>query len=440
MDPQAAFTSSGPANAVYTAEQLEQRAAELRQRFPILRREVRPGVRLVYLDSAATSLKPDSVIDALAEHYRLRSANVHRGIYTIAEEATAAYEAAREKVARFINASSTAEVIFTHGTTESINLVAWSWGGTNLKPGDEVVVTQMEHHANLVPWQQVCRRTGATLRFAPLTGDGQLDLAALEAMLSERTKLVAVTGASNVLGTVPPVAEIVRLAHGVGARVLVDGAQSVPHFGCDVQALDCDFLAFSGHKMCGPEGVGVLYGKLELLEAMPPMFTGGEMVKKVTFDEAAWNDLPWKFEAGTPPVAPAVALGAAVDFLRDVGWDFIRAHEQLLVSYAFERLQEVPGIRLLGPAPPNRSGLVAFAIEGIHPHDVAQFLDRYGVAVRAGHHCAQPLHQLLGLRASTRASFYLYNVRADVDALVDALKQTVERFARFRQRVSSQRG
>ena len=439
MDPQAAFTSASPARTGYTAEQLEQRAAELRKRFPIFQREVRPGVPLVYLDSAATSLKPETVIDALAEHYRLRSANVHRGIYTIAEEATAAYEAAREKVARFINAPSTAQVIFTHGTTESINLVAWSWGGTHLKPGDEVLVTQMEHHANLVPWQQVCRRMGATLKFVPLTDDGELDLAAFRKLLSERTRLVAVTGASNVLGTVPPVSEIVRLAHEVGARVLVDGAQSVPHRGCDVQALDCDFLAFSGHKMCGPEGVGVLYGKLELLEAMPPMLTGGEMVKKVTFEEARWNDLPWKFEAGTPPVAPAVALGAAVDFLREVGWEFIRAHEQALVQYAFDRLQEVPGIRLLGPPPPKRSGLVAFTLEGIHPHDVAQFLDRYGVAVRAGHHCAQPLHQLLGLRASTRASFYLYNVRADIDVLVNALKQTVERFARFRQRIS-QRG
>ena len=436
MNPQGTFTSSGASQATFTAEQLEQRAIELRERFPILKRTIRADIPLTYLDSAATSLKPDCVIETLAEHYRLRSANVHRGIYTIAEEATAAYEDARQRVARFINAASPQQVIFTHGTTESINVVAWSWGRTNLRAGDEVLITQMEHHANLVPWQQICRLTGATLRYAPITPDGLLDLEAFERSLSERTKLVAVTGGSNVLGTVPPVRRIIELAHAVGARVLVDGAQSVPHRGCDVQALDCDFLAFSGHKMCGPEGVGVLYGKLELLEAMPPLYTGGEMVKKVTFESATWNDLPWKFEAGTPPVAPAVALGRAVEFLQEVGVPFIREHERMLVHYAFERLAEVPGLRILGPGPEARSGLVAFVLEGIHPHDVAQLLDRHGVAVRAGHHCAQPLHQLLGLRASTRASFYLYNVRSDIDTLVAALQDTVHRFRQYRRRTA----
>ncbi len=410
--------------------QLEERVRRLRTDFPILAREVRPGVPLVYLDTAATSLKPVRVIEALAEHYRQRSANVHRGIYAIAEEATAAYEAAREKVARFINARTPEEVVFTRGTTESINLVALSWGRANLRAGDEVIVSELEHHANLVPWQQICRQTGATLRHLRLTEDGELDLDHFRQLLSERTKMVAVSGGSNVLGTIPPLHEIVRLAHEAGALVLVDGAQSVPHRGCDVQALGCDFLAFSGHKMCGPEGIGVLYGRRELLEAMPPLYTGGEMVKKVSLTEARWNDVPWKFEAGTPPVAMAVALGTAIDYLSEIGFSFIEAHEAAITRYAYERLQEVPGLRIWGPPADRRGAVVSFSIDGLHPHDVAQFVDRFGVAVRAGHHCAQPLHELLGLRATTRASFYFYNLAEEVDRLVEALQETVRKLVR----------
>lgn len=421
---------TAPANAAPATRAIEERVLELRRDFPILGREVRPGVPLVYLDSAATSLKPRRVIDALSEHYCLRSANVHRGIYTIAEEATEAYETARAKVARFINAASVEEVVFTHGTTESINMVALSWGQENLRTGDEVIVSDLEHHANLVPWQQICRRTGAVLRHVRLTEDGEIDLEHFEELLSERTRIVAISGGSNVLGTIPPLKEIVRLAHEAGAIVLVDGAQSVPHRGCDVQDLECDFLAFSGHKMCGPEGVGVLYGRRELLEAMPPLYTGGEMVKKVTRTDASWNDLPWKFEAGTPPVAMAVALGAAVDYLESVGFDFIRQHERAITAYAYERLSELPGLRIWGPPPERRGAVIAFSVDGVHPHDVAQYLDRFGIGVRAGHHCAQPLHELLGLRATTRASFYFYNLTEEVDRLVEALRETIRKFVR----------
>ncbi len=401
----------------------------IRRQFPVLAREVYEGVPLVYLDSAATSLKPACVIDALAEHYRSRSANVHRGLHRLAEEATEAYEQARERVARFIHAPAARQVIFTHGATESMNLVAHSWGRKYLGPGAEVVVTEMEHHANLVPWQQAAAQSGAALRSAPITDDGQLDLAALDRMLTPRVKLVAVTACSNVLGTVNPIEAIAKMAHAVGAVVMVDGAQHVPHRPTDVAAWDCDFLAFSSHKTCGPEGVGVLYGKAELLETMPPFLTGGEMVRRVRRTDADWNELPWKFEAGTPPIAPAIALGVAVDFIDSVGFEAIGAHEAELLAYAYHRLSEAPGLRILGPEPRRRSGLVSFTLEGIHPHDVAQLLDRRGIAIRAGHHCAQPLHTQLGIAASARASFYLYNTTADVDRLVEGVCEAQKLFS-----------
>jgi cysteine desulfurase/selenocysteine lyase len=400
--------------------------AAIRRQFPVVAREAYAGVPLVYLDSAATSLKPVCVIEALAEHYRSRSANVHRGLHRLAEEATEAYEQARERLARFIHAPAARQVIFTHGATESINLVAHSWGRTNLGPGAEVVVTEMEHHANLVPWQQAAAQTGATLRSAPITDDGQLDLAALDRLLTPRVKLVAVTACSNVLGTVNPIAKIANMAHAVGAVVMVDAAQHVSHRPTDVTAWDCDFLAFSSHKMCGPEGVGVLYGKAELLEAMPPFLTGGEMVRRVRPNDADWNELPWKFEAGTPPIAPAIALGVAVDFIESVGFEAIVRHETELLDHASRRLSALPSLRILGPAPQHRSGLIAFTLDDIHPHDVAQLLDRRGIAIRAGHHCAQPLHTQLGIAASARASFYLYNTTDEVDRLADGIRYAQE--------------
>ncbi|MBI3468370.1 MAG: cysteine desulfurase [Planctomycetes bacterium] len=394
----------------------------VRPEFPILAREIHPGIPLVYLDSAATALKPTCVIEAVAEHYRWHTANVHRGVHRLAEEATEAYEWARERVARFIGSPSAREVIFTHGTTEGINLVAWSWAGQHVGRGDEIVVSEMEHHANLIPWQQVAAETGAVLRFIPLTDDGQLDLAALDALLSRRTKLVAVAAVSNVLGTVNPVQTIAAMAHAVGARVLFDAAQSVPHLPTDVTGWDCDFLAFSGHKMCGPDGVGVLYAKGDLLDSMPPFLTGGNMVRRVRPTAAEWNEPPWKFEAGTPPIASAIGLGEAVDFLERIGLDSIQQHDADLVARAIDGLTGIDGVRILGPAPEHRVGLVSFTVEGIHPHDLAQVLDRHGVAIRAGHHCAQPLHVQLGIPASARASFYLYNMTEEVDRLVEGIE------------------
>jgi cysteine desulfurase/selenocysteine lyase len=394
----------------------------VRREFPILSREIYPGVPLTYLDSAATSLKPACVIEAITEHYRWHTGNVHRGLHRLAEEATEAFEQARERVARFIRAPAARQIIFTRGTTESINLVACTWARQCVGSGDEILLSEMEHHSNLIPWQQVAAETGAALRFIPLTDNGQLNMAALESLLTRKTKLVAVTAVSNVLGTVNPISTIVAMAHAVGARVLVDAAQSVPHMATDVTTLDCDFLAFSGHKMCGPDGIGVLYGKEELLESMPPFMTGGQMIRRVRRTSADWNELPWKFEAGTPPIAPAIGLGAAVDFLARVGMDSIEQHNTELATYAIGRLSEIAGVRVLGPAPDRRSGLVSFTVEGIHPHDVAQLLDRHGVAIRAGHHCAQPLHALLGIAASARASFYLYNTTAEVDRLVDGVR------------------
>jgi len=402
----------------------------VRSDFPIFRRTVR-GKRLIYLDSAATSQKPQCVIDAEREFYERYNANVHRGAYLIAEEATAAYESAREKVAKFINAPNRDCIVFTRGTTEAINLVAYSWGLANLREGDEILLTEMEHHSNIVPWQLIAERTGAKIKVVPITDDGLLDMDAFERLLTERVKIVAVTHVSNVLGTINPVHEICRKAHEVGAVVLVDGAQAAPHLPVDVQAIGCDFYALSGHKMCGPTGVGALYGRKELLEAMPPFLGGGEMIRTVTFERTTFNDVPYKFEAGTPPIAQAVGLGVAVDYLTKIGIERIRAHEVELVTYALERLREIDDITIYGAAPPEqRGGVIAFNIGNIHPHDLATFLDAHGICIRAGHHCAQPLMRRLNVAATARASFYLYNTPDEIDALVEALQQAVKFFGR----------
>jgi len=363
------------------------------------------------------------VIEALDEFYHTHYANIHRGVHTLSEEATAAYEEARDKVAAFINAPARCGVIFTRNTTEAINLVAYTWGRPHVGPGAHIVVTEMEHHSNLVPWQLLVREVGAELAYVSVTDEGCLDLESLDRLLQGPVKLVAFTHISNVLGTVNPAQEIIARAHATGARVLVDAAQSVPHLPVDVEALDCDFLAFSGHKMCGPTGIGVLYGRPELLEEMPPFLSGGGMIKRVGRAEASWNDLPWKFEAGTPAIAQAVGLGAAVDYLSTVGLEPVWAHEQELVAYALERLAEMPGVHVIGSPTGRRSGVVAFTVESIHPHDLAQALDWEGIAIRAGLHCAQPLHERFGLQATARASFYLYNTREEVDRLVEGIQK-----------------
>ncbi len=399
----------------------------VRRDFPVLHQEVH-GHPLVYLDNAASSQKPLRVIEAIDAYYRRYNANVHRGIHKLSEEATTAYEEARQKVARFINARSPKEVVFTRNATESINLVAYSWGRANIREGDEILLTEMEHHSNLVPWQLLAQEKGARLRFIPVTDDGLLDLDALDTLLTERTKLVSVVHMSNVLGTINPVAEIVHRAHEVGALVLLDGAQSVPHLKVDVQALDCDFLAFSGHKMCGPTGIGVLYGKREILEAMPPFLGGGDMIREVHLEWSTWNSLPWKFEAGTPSIAQGIGLGYAVDYLTEIGMEAIHAHEQEVTAYALSRLSEIPGITLYGPPAKLRGGVVSFTLEGVHPHDIATILDAEGVAIRAGHHCAQPLMRRLGVVATARASFYLYNTCEEVDALVRAVEKAKQIF------------
>lgn len=393
----------------------------IRKDFPILEQSF-GGKPLVFLDSAASSQKPVQVIEAMGEYYRCCYANVHRGVYALSERATEMYEAARKTVARFIGARTWREVIFTRNATESVNLVAHTWARANLRPGDEILITEMEHHANLVPWQQVARAGGATLRYIPIDEQGLLQLDALDHLLNERTRLVACTQTSNVLGTITPVKTIVEKAHAVGAVCLIDGAQSVPHMPVNVQELGCDFLVFSGHKMCGPSGIGVLWGRRELLEAMPPFMTGGDMIRRVTFEGAEWNELPYKFEAGTPAIAEAIGLGAAVEYLTALGMDKVRAHEKELTAYALERLAEVPGLRVLGPPDAEiHGGLAAFVMEGLHPHDLAAILDAEGIAVRAGHHCAMPLHAKFGLPATTRASFYIYTLPQEIDALVEAL-------------------
>jgi cysteine desulfurase/selenocysteine lyase len=402
--------------------------ARIRQDFPILSREVRPGVPLVYLDSAATAQKPVAVIEAMNDFYRHSNANIHRGIHMLAEEATAMYEKGREQVANFIHAPAAKQIIFTRNASESINLVAYTWGRANLKSRDVMILTEMEHHSNLVPWQMLAAERGVKLVFIPVTSDGLLDLDIYRKLLEQNPKLVAFTHMSNVLGTITPAAEIIRLAHAAGAITVVDGAQSVPHIPEDVQSLDADFLAFSAHKMLGPTGIGALYGKASLLEAMPPFLGGGDMIKAVHLESFTPNAIPHKFEAGTPAIAEVVGFGEAVAYLTGVGMEAVAAHEQEIIAYTLERLEEIPGVRVLGPSEDKKGGVAAFVLEGVHPHDVAQILDHYGVAVRAGHHCAQPLHEKFGLPATTRASFYLYNTRAEVDKLVEAIYQVKKIF------------
>ena len=399
----------------------------IRKEFPIFEREVH-GKPLVYLDSAATSQKPRQVIETLTEFWEKHNANVHRGVYLLAEEATAMYEDARAKAAGLINAADAANIIFTRGTTEAINLVAHGWGRKFLREGDEVVLSELEHHSNIVPWQLAAADTGARLRYVPYTEDGLLSLEGLRDTITDRTKLVAVTGMSNVLGTIPPIGEIARMAHEAGALVLVDGAQMVSHMPVDVRALDLDFVTFSGHKMLGPTGSGGLYGKAEHLEAMDPFLGGGEMIMEVQADSSTYKQPPWKFEAGTPAIAEAVGLGAAIDYLQDLGMDSVREHERELTAYALERLPEA-GAKVFGSmSPDERSGAVSFWFRDVHPHDLAQVLDQEGVCIRAGHHCAQPLMRRLGVPATARASFYVYSTTDDVDRLVDALTKAGEVF------------
>lgn len=401
----------------------------VREDFPALSREVHPGVSLVYLDSAATSQKPEAVIETLNTFYRNHNANIHRGIHALAEEATAAYEDARGKVAAFIHAPSVEEIVFTGNTTESINLVSQAWGRANLHAGDRILLSEMEHHSNLIPWQLLATERDLVLDFIPITSDGYLDLDAFQRLLEREPKLVGITQMSNVLGTINPIKEIIREARDAGAVTLVDAAQSVPHFPVDVSSLEPDFMAFSGHKMCGPSGIGVLYGRRELLEEMPPFLGGGEMIKRVELRSFTVNDVPHKFEAGTPPIAEAVGLGAAVDYLSDMGMREVAAHEQKLIQYAMDRLREVEGLSVYGPLAKDKGGVASFTLDGIHPHDIAQILDRHGIAVRAGHHCAQPLHDKYGIPATTRASFYLYNTLDDVDRLIDGLTKVKDVFA-----------
>jgi len=402
---------------------------DIRKQFPILDQEVN-GKPLVYLDSSATSQKPLQVIEAIEKYYREINSNVHRGVHTLGTRATDAYEGAREKVRKFINAKSTQEVIFTRGTTTSINTVAASYAAANVKEGDEIVITYMEHHSNIIPWQQVARRTGAQLKYIPLQEDGTISLDDVRAAITPNTKIVSVMHVSNVLGVINPVKEIAQIAHENGAVMVVDGAQSAPHMKIDVQDLDCDFFAFSGHKMCGPTGIGVLYGKKHLLENMEPIEFGGEMIDFVHLYESTWKELPWKFEGGTPIIAGAVGLGAAIDFLNEVGLDNIAEHEHKLAAYALEKMSAVEGMTVYGPLDAaKRAGLVTFNISDVHPHDVATVLDAEGIAVRAGHHCAQPLMRWLKASATARASFYLYNTEEDIDKLVEGLVKTKEYFS-----------
>jgi cysteine desulfurase/selenocysteine lyase len=405
-------------------------AREIRKDFPILEREVR-GTRLVYLDNAATTQKPKAVIDALVHYYSYYNSNVHRAVYALSEEATSAYEGARRKVARFINAPTPECVIFTRNATEALNLVAYSWARWNIRPGDEILLTEMEHHSNLVPWQMVARERDAILRFIPVdTSSGKLVLDDLDDLITEKTRLVSVTHMSNVLGTINPVKELARRAHAVGALMVVDGAQSVPHLPVDVQELECDFLAFSGHKMLGPTGIGVLFGRYEVLEAMEPFLGGGDMIREVWLDRASWNQLPYKFEAGTPNIADAIALGVAVDYLEGIGMGAVRSHEVALTRYALDVLLGFgKEITIYGPQDPSeRGGVISFNFADIHPHDLGTILDGEGVAIRAGHHCCQPLMRKLGVAATARASFYIYNLPEEVDALARALKRAKEIF------------
>jgi len=400
----------------------------LREDFPILQQTVHGDRPLVFLDNAASTQRPRQVIDVLRRVYERDYANVHRGIHTLSERSTEQYEEAREKVRAFIGAEKALEIIFTSGTTAGINLVARSWGDENIKVGDEILVTTMEHHSNLVPWQQLADRKGAVLKHIPITDDGLLQIDSLDSLLTSRTRMVAVASVSNVLGTINPIREIARRAQAAGALVLVDAAQSVPHIPTNVRELGADFLAFSGHKMLAPTGIGVLYGREELLDAMPPFLGGGSMINRVWDDRFTPAELPAKFEAGTPPIAPAIALGAAIDYLQLIGIEKVARHEHELCRYAYERLLEVDGLHILGPSPEHRAGLVSFTLPEPHAHDIAQLLDEQGIAVRAGHHCTWPLHDRLNIPASTRASFYLYNTPSEVDLLADVIAKIRERF------------
>lgn len=402
--------------------------SSIREDFPILQQTVH-GKPLVYLDSAATSQKPESVIQALDTFYRTTNANIHRGIYQLAEQATQEYEDARKKVQKFINAKSWREIVWTRNATEAINLVAYSWGRANIRVGDEIVTSVLEHHSNIVPWQLLAQEKNAALKHIPIDGQGRLDLDTLDTLITDKTKLVAVTMMSNVTGAITPLEPIIRRAHAVGAVVVVDAAQGAPHLPIDVQALDVDFLAFSGHKMLGPF-IGVLYGKRALLEAMPPFMGGGDMIRNVGLNSSTWNDLPHKFEAGTPAIVEAVGIGAAVDYLTALGMDNIRAHEMELTAYALDKLRDVPTLRVIGPTNiAERGGLAAFEMPGIHPHDIAAILDRDAICIRAGHHCAQPLHDHYNLPASARASFYVYNSPEEIDALVKGLQNVRTMFS-----------
>ncbi len=403
--------------------------ARMRADFPILAREARPGVPLVYLDSTATSQRPRQVVAAMEAFTYRSNANIHRGIHILAEEATAAYENARARVADFIHAPDPRQVIFTRNTTESINLVAQTWGRASLRTGDVVILTEMEHHSNLVPWQMLAAEKNLRLEFIPVTAEGLLDLEAYRRLLDLKPRLVAFTQMSNVLGTINPAREIIALAHEAGALTLVDAAQSVPHLPVDVQALDADFLAFSAHKMLGPTGIGALYGKRELLEGMPPFLGGGDMIKRVGLREFSVNSIPHKFEAGTPAITEAVGFGAAVDYLSEIGMEAVAAHEREIVAYALERLAEIPGVRVLGPSAEHRGAVLSFTVDDLHAHDIAQILDMDGIAVRAGHHCAQPLHEKFGLASTARASFYVYNTLNEVDALAAGIYKVKEMFA-----------
>ncbi len=401
----------------------------IRKDFPILSRQVN-GKPLVYLDNAATSQKPRQVIDALVQYYETYNANTRRGLHTLAEEATSAFEGAREKVAKFIGAPDPSCIIFTRNTTESINIIAYSWGQSHISQGDVILLSQLEHHANLVPWQRLAKQTGAELRWIKLTSDGMLDMQSLkDGLAAGRVKLVAISHASNVLGTIIPVAEIAKLAHEHDALIAIDGAQSAPHFPVNVTEIDADFYSLSAHKMLGPTGVGALYGKLELLDSMEPFLTGGSMIGKVTFDSSTWAETPAKFEAGTPSIADAIAWGAAIDYLNELGMDWVNAHEREITAYALEKLSAINGVRLYGPMnAQQRVGVIAFTIDGIHPHDIAQILDEDGVAVRAGHHCCAPLMSILGVSATARASFYIYNRLDEVDTLVEAIRRAKKVF------------
>lgn len=409
-------------------------ATRVRSDFPILNQEVN-GYPLVYLDNAATSQKPLAVLNCLRHYYEHDNANVHRGAHTLSVRATEAYEAVRDKVAQFIHAQSRQEIIYTRNATEAINLVAYSWGLNTLKPGDEIITSVMEHHSNLVPWQMVARKTGAVIKFVGLTDNEEFDLQQFQGLLSEKTKLVTVVHISNTLGCINPVQEITYLAHQVGAKVLIDACQSLPHCPMDVQAINCDWLVASGHKMCAPTGIGFLYGKEAILEAMPPFFGGGEMISEVFFDHFICGELPHKFEAGTPAIGEAIALGAAIDYLTALGMDKIHDYEEELTAYLFKKLGQIPNLRIYGPQPnykgQGRAALASFNVEGIHASDLATLLDQDGIAIRSGHHCTQPLHRLFGASGSARASLYFYNTQAEIDRFIQSLTQTIDFFLRL---------